>query len=76
MTRAALFCKDLNGDAAAQKLNAMYYFCKEHNYVITETFRTEMAVLNAREDFDILLSCNESILLPLSDIQVINVAAA
>lgn len=41
---------------------------------ITQTFNTEMAVLNAREDFDILLCCNETVLLPLSDIQIVNVA--
>lgn len=72
--RVALFCKDLNIDSAVQKLNSMYYYCKEHNYVITQTFNTEMAVLNAREDFDILLCCNETVLLPLSDIQIVNVA--
>lgn len=72
--RAAIFCKDLNSDTAAEKLNSMYYYCKANNYVITETFKTEMAVLNAREDFDILLCCNESVLLPLSDIPIVNVA--
>ncbi len=74
--RAAIFCKDLNDDLAAQKLDAMYLYCKGRNWVITETFCSETAVLNARSDFDILLCCNETVLLPLSDIRIINVASA
>ncbi len=69
-----MFCKEPDVAEAAEKLEAMHTYAQKHDMVITESFTSEAEVLNAGEEYDVLLCCNETLLLPLSDIEIINIA--
>ena len=74
IARAALFLRSKNDESEASRLNKMIDYAANNGFVVTQTFHSEEEFLACREDFDIILCCGDSIMLPIAGIEILNIA--
>lgn len=71
--RVALFLKPSDEVDEAMKLKRLHDFIEGHSdYVVTITLRSESEFLEAKENFDIILT-TDTIYLPIAGIEIIRV---
>lgn len=72
--RAALFSRSNDESVNIDKLYRMQQYCINNGYVITQQFYSEDDVLACREEFDIVVCCGETVRLPMTGVQFVDVS--
>lgn len=72
--RAALFSRSDDESVNIDKLYRMQQYCINNGYVITQQFYSEEDVLSCKEEFDIVVCCGETVLLPMTGVQFVDVS--
>ncbi len=73
ITRAALFIRSKDDEAESARLNKMIEYAANNGFVVTQAFHSEQEFLACREDFDVILCCGDTIMLPIAGIEIINI---
>ena len=71
--RCAFFLKASDEAEEAMKLKVLHDYADANNLLITAVLRSEQDFLESKESYDVIVTCNDTIMLPITGVEIIRV---